>query len=41
MSIFAITMVQASILGIGYFINKTNMKFWRLLRGLLVGFVVS
>lgn len=45
MSIFAITMVQLFILVIGfvisYFLNKSNLKFWRLLSGLFVSFIGS
>lgn len=45
MSAFTVTMVQAFILGIGfgigYFFNKANLKFWRMLAGLSVGFAVS
>lgn len=45
MSTFAVTMIQALMLGlgfgIGYFFNKSDLKFWRVLVGLLIGFAVS
>lgn len=45
MSALVVTMVQAFIIGlgfgIGYFFNKSDLKFWRVLVGLSVGFAVS
>lgn len=45
MSVFKLTMLQAITimagLAIGYFFNKTSLKFWRVLVGFLLGFTFS
>lgn len=45
MSAFTVTMLQAITIGIGlvigYFLNKANLKLWRIFIGFLVGFAIS